>query len=52
MSQLCLFNSKEFYEFPKDLLEHRENFLPLKAAYELKDHLLHTVQWEQRTQKM
>ncbi len=52
MSQLSLFNSEEFYEFPKDLVEHRENFLPAKEADELKDYLLHTVQWEQRTQKM
>ncbi len=51
MSQLSLFNSEEFYEFPKDLVEHRENFLPAKEADELKDYLLHTVQWEQRTQK-
>lgn len=52
MSQLSLFNSEEFYEFPKDLLEHRENFLQPKEADELKDHLLHTVQWEQHTKKM
>ncbi|WP_185226249.1 alpha-ketoglutarate-dependent dioxygenase AlkB family protein [Chryseobacterium indologenes] len=52
MSQLSLFNSEEFYEFPKDLLEYRENFLQPKEANQLKDHLLHTVQWEQRTQKM
>ena len=52
MSQLSLFNSEEFYEFPKDLVEHRENFLPANEADELKDYLLHTVQWEQRTQKM
>ncbi|AZA91766.1 alkylated DNA repair protein AlkB [Chryseobacterium nakagawai] len=52
MNQLSLFNSEEFYEFPKDLLEYRENFLQPKEANELKDHLLRTVQWEQRTQNM
>ena len=27
MTQLSLFEAEEFYEFPKDLLEYRENFL-------------------------
>lgn len=52
MNQLSLFDSEEFYKFPEDLVEHRENFLQPKEASELKDHLLHTVQWEQRIQKM
>jgi alkylated DNA repair dioxygenase AlkB len=52
MSQLSLFDAEEFYEFPKDLLEYRENFLDWKEADRLKDHLLTTVPWEQRTQKM
>ncbi|MBM7420230.1 MULTISPECIES: alpha-ketoglutarate-dependent dioxygenase AlkB family protein [Chryseobacterium] len=52
MSQLSLFDAEEFYEFPKDLLEYRENFLNREEADGLKDHLLKTATWEQRTQKM
>jgi len=52
MSQLSLFDAEEFYEFPKDLLEYKENFLSREEADQLKDHLLQTVEWEQRTQKM
>ena len=52
MSQLSLFNSEEYYEFPTDLLEYRQNFLHPKEADELKEQLLSTVPWEQRTQKM
>lgn len=52
MEQLSLFNGDEFYEFPKDLLEYRENFISRDEADLLKNHLLRTVNWEQRTQKM
>lgn len=52
MSQLSLFDAEEFYEFPKDLLEYKEHFLRRKEADQLKDHLLKTAPWEQRTQKM
>lgn len=52
MSQLSLFDAEEFYEFPKDLLEYRENFLTREEADLLKNKLLHTVPWQQRTQKM
>lgn len=52
MTQLSLFDSQEFYEFPKDLLEYRENFLSREEADLLKNKLLQTVLWEQRTQKM
>lgn len=52
MNQLSLFDSEEFYEFPKDLLEYREHFLSREEADLLKDTLLHTAPWEQRTQKM
>ncbi|WEK70439.1 MAG: alpha-ketoglutarate-dependent dioxygenase AlkB [Candidatus Chryseobacterium colombiense] len=52
MSQLSLFDAEEFYEFPKDLLEYRENFLTREEADLLKNTLLHTVPWQQRTQKM
>lgn len=52
MNQLSLFNTEEFYEFPKDLLEYKENFLSREEADLLKDKLLHTAPWEQRTQKM
>ncbi|MDN5477594.1 MAG: alpha-ketoglutarate-dependent dioxygenase AlkB [Chryseobacterium sp.] len=52
MGQLSLFDAEEFYEFPKDLLEYKENFLSREEADQLKDHLLKTALWEQRTQKM
>lgn len=52
MSQLSLFDTEEFYEFPKDLLEYKENFLSKEEADILKDTLLNTAPWEQRTQKM
>lgn len=52
MTQLSLFDADEFYEFPKDLLEYKENFINTEEADELKDILLKTTPWEQRTQKM
>ncbi|MGL6126569.1 alpha-ketoglutarate-dependent dioxygenase AlkB family protein [Chryseobacterium artocarpi] len=52
MNQLSLFDTEEFYEFPKDLLEYRERFLSKTEADQLKDKLLNTAPWEQRTQKM
>jgi len=52
MTQLTLFDSEELYEFPKDLLEFREHFLCREEADLLKDELLHSTPWEQRTQKM
>jgi alkylated DNA repair dioxygenase AlkB len=52
MTQLSLFEAEEFYEFPKDLLEYKENFLSTQEADLLKDKLLQTAPWEQRTQKM
>ncbi|WP_313101732.1 hypothetical protein [Epilithonimonas sp.] len=52
MSQLSLFDAEEFYEFPKDLLEYKENFLSREEADLLKDYLLQNTPWEQRTQKM
>lgn len=52
MNQLSLFDAEEFYEFPKDLLEYKENFLSSEEADQLKHHLLQTAPWEQRTQKM
>jgi len=52
MTQLSLFDSEEFYEFPKDLLEYKENFLSREEADLLKNKLLRDAPWEQRTQKM
>jgi len=52
MTQLSLFNAEELYEFPKDLLEYKENFLSREEADLLKNKLLKTAPWEQRTQKM
>jgi len=47
MTQLSLFDSEEFYEFPKDLLEYKENFLSREEAYLLKNKLLDSAPWEQ-----
>ncbi len=52
MEQLSLFDSEDLYEFPKNLLEYKEHFLIRKEADQLKDFLLETVPWKQRTQKM
>ncbi|WP_375181249.1 alpha-ketoglutarate-dependent dioxygenase AlkB [Chryseobacterium sp.] len=52
MTQLSLFEAEEFYEFPKDLLEYKEHFLSREEADQLKNILLKTADWEQRTQKM
>jgi len=52
MSQLSLFDAEELYEFPKDLLEYRESFLSRDEADLLKNKLLETAPWEQRTLKM
>lgn len=52
MTQLSLFEAEEFYEFPKDLLEYKGNFLSREEADLLKNKLLDTAPWEQRTQKM
>ena len=52
MSQLSLFDAEEFYEFPKDLLEYKENFLSREEADLLKNLLLKNTPWEQRAQKM
>lgn len=52
MTQLSLFDAEEFYEFPKDLLEYREKFLSREEADLLKNKLLKTAPWKQRTQKM
>lgn len=43
MSQLSLFEAKEFYEFPKDLLEYKENFLSREEADLLKNRLLDNI---------
>ena len=52
MTQLNLFDSEEFYDFPKDLLEYKEHFLNREEADLLKNNLLQNVLWEQCTQKM
>jgi len=43
MRQLSFFDTGEFYEFPKDLLEYRENFLSAEEADQMKAHLLKTA---------
>jgi len=52
MTQLSLFDAEESYEFPKDLLEYKEQFLTIEESDCLKDHLLKTAPWKQHTQKM
>lgn len=52
MGQLSLFDAEELYEFPKDLLEYKEQFLSREEADLLKELLLKNTPWEQRTQKM
>lgn len=49
MTQLSLFDSEDLYEFPKDLLEYSEHFLSQHEADKLKNHLLETAPWKQRT---
>lgn len=52
MGQLSLFDSGEYYNFPLDLLEFRENFLTPEEASLLHAMLLSKSPWKQRTQKM
>ncbi|WP_419870812.1 alpha-ketoglutarate-dependent dioxygenase AlkB family protein [Chryseobacterium sp. CT-SW4] len=52
MDQLSLFDSNEYYRFPKELLEYTEHFLSQEEASKLEELLLTTVPWKQRTQKM
>lgn len=52
MRQLSLFDTGEFYNFPLDLLEFRENFLTPEEANLLQAMLLTNSPWKQSTQKM
>jgi alkylated DNA repair dioxygenase AlkB len=52
MSQLSLFESDEYYEFPEELLEYTKDFLTEKEASELFNKLVSTTPWKQNTQKM
>lgn len=52
MSQLSLFESDEYYEFPEELLEYTKDFLSEKEASELFNKLVPTTPWKQNTQKM
>jgi len=52
MTQLSLFDSEKFYEFPKNLVEYKEQFLNIEEADQLKDLLLNNTPWKQSTQKM
>lgn len=52
MSQLSLFESDEYYEFPEELLEYTKDFLSEKEASELFNKLVSTTPWKQNTQKM
>lgn len=51
MTQLNLFDAEEFYEFPKDLLDYKENFLSKEEADLLKDKLFSTVPWNSEHRK-
>ncbi|WP_228464554.1 alpha-ketoglutarate-dependent dioxygenase AlkB family protein [Chryseobacterium antibioticum] len=52
MDQLSLFDSEEFFRFPKELLEYTEHFLPEHEASQLEELLIRVAPWKQRTQKM
>lgn len=52
MGQLALFDSEEYYRFPKELLEYTEHFLSENEAVKLQELLMNTVPWKQRVQKM
>ncbi|WP_326983944.1 alpha-ketoglutarate-dependent dioxygenase AlkB [Chryseobacterium sp. MYb264] len=52
MSQLSLFNSDDFYQFPEELLEYTNHFLSEKEASKLQEKLLNETPWKQNTQKM
>jgi alkylated DNA repair dioxygenase AlkB len=52
MSQLSLFGSDEYYEFPEELLEYTDQFLRGKEATELQENLMVSTPWKQNTQKM
>ncbi|GAA4161183.1 alpha-ketoglutarate-dependent dioxygenase AlkB [Chryseobacterium ginsenosidimutans] len=52
MSQLSLFNSDEYYQFPEELLEYTPHFLSEKEASKLEERLLNETPWKQNTQKM
>lgn len=52
MKQLSLFETGEYYEFPENLLEYRENFLTLEEANQLQHLLLCATPWKQKDQKM
>ncbi|MEC3875103.1 alpha-ketoglutarate-dependent dioxygenase AlkB family protein [Chryseobacterium salviniae] len=52
MSQLSLFESDEYYEFPEELLEYTKDFLSEEEASELFDQLIGTTPWKQNTKQM
>jgi hypothetical protein len=52
MSQLSLFGSDEYYEFPEELLEYKDHFLTKKEATKLQENLMLSTPWKQNTQKI
>lgn len=50
MGQLSLFSAEEFFTFPKDLLEFREQFLTSEESDLLFTKLLDNTPWKQRIQ--
>jgi len=52
VSQLSLFGSDDFYQFPEELLEYTHRFLSEKEASGLQEKLLNDTPWKQNTQKM
>ncbi|SMP35216.1 alpha-ketoglutarate-dependent dioxygenase AlkB family protein [Chryseobacterium profundimaris] len=52
MSQLNLFESDEYYEFPEELLEYTKDFLSEEEATELLEKFIDSTPWKQNTQKM
>lgn len=49
--QLSLFDSGDYYQFPEELLDYTEHFLPEDKASSLEKKLIDNVPWKQRTQK-
>ena len=50
--QLSLFDAGDYYQFPTDLLDYNEHFLPEERATGIEKILIETVSWKQSTQKL
>lgn len=52
MDQLSLFNSDEYDQFPKELLEYTEHFLSAQEAKILYEHLMDHTPWRETSKRM